>query len=433
MTEYYEESEKSKNLGTATRSNFDRNLRTSERVRSISPATRADKLRGSSPEAVLTTTTYETTTKTKYKDSGAGSNADALRAAQSYQKSTQQSSAGQNYQQQQSTGNYQKSSTTTSTNNYQQSSSQNLSQSYRQQNASPAPQSYNQQQQTSRQQQASRQQESSRLQESRQQENRLQETRLQESRQQTSRQQSRASNATHELDDLMATLDDFKVNDHTRHVKTNAQFASTDRKISSYPEYASIIKSGKPAVYNPRPVGSTGKKEIVSQSTTTTTSKEIKNIDNLENIIGSIEIEMNKQGLETLAKGSCFGCRKPIIGQVITALGRQYHPEHFVCAHCRQELGERTFFERDGQCYCEQDYHNLFAPKCSYCTEPITGRQRCISALNKTFHEEHFFCRECQVQFTEDKGYHEHNDSAYCADCYLNIFAPKCADCSKCC
>lgn len=60
-----------------------------------------------------------------------------------------------------------------------------------------------------------------------------------------------------------------------------------------------------------------------------------------------------------------------LCGQVITALGRTWHPEHFTCAHCNQELGTRNFFERDGRPYCEPDYHNLFSPRCAYCNGPI--------------------------------------------------------------
>ena len=66
-----------------------------------------------------------------------------------------------------------------------------------------------------------------------------------------------------------------------------------------------------------------------------------------------------------LAKTNTFGL------QVVTALGRTWHPEHFSCAHCQKELGTKNFFERDGQPYCEPDYHHLFSPRCSYCNGPI--------------------------------------------------------------
>ena len=57
--------------------------------------------------------------------------------------------------------------------------------------------------------------------------------------------------------------------------------------------------------------------------------------------------------------------------QVVTAMGRTWHPEHFVCTHCQDEIGSRNFFERDGLPYCEKDYHSLFSPRCHYCNGPI--------------------------------------------------------------
>lgn len=60
-----------------------------------------------------------------------------------------------------------------------------------------------------------------------------------------------------------------------------------------------------------------------------------------------------------------------LCAQVVTAMGRTWHPEHFVCTHCQEEIGSRNFFEREGQPYCEQDYHHLFSPRCYYCNGPI--------------------------------------------------------------
>lgn len=75
-----------------------------------------------------------------------------------------------------------------------------------------------------------------------------------------------------------------------------------------------------------------------------------------------------------------------LCAQVVTAMGRTWHPEHFVCTHCQEEIGSRNFFERDGQPYCEKDYHNLFSPRCFYCNGPILD----VSAL---FVKEHgVFC-----------------------------------------
>lgn len=102
-------------------------------------------------------------------------------------------------------------------------------------------------------------------------------------------------------------------------------------------------------------------------------------------------------------------------------MGRTWHPEHFVCTHCQEEIGSRNFFEREGQPYCETDYHHLFSPRCYYCNGPIldvslcwlrlcsmsvventqpTTRvvmsvQKVVTALDRTWHPEHFFCAQC--------------------------------------
>ena len=69
--------------------------------------------------------------------------------------------------------------------------------------------------------------------------------------------------------------------------------------------------------------------------------------------------------------GVCAACSKPILTKVVNALGRQWHKEHFTCAQCDVELGSITYYESNGQPYCEKDYHELFALRCAYCNGPI--------------------------------------------------------------
>ncbi|KAH7645165.1 Transforming growth factor beta-1-induced transcript 1 protein [Dermatophagoides farinae] len=201
------------------------------------------------------------------------------------------------------------------------------------------------------------------------------------------------SHATRELDDLMASLSDFKLNQ----IKTTA----TTNK-------ANYMALGKIQVPNK------GYAPILSAD--------------LDSMIGNLEIDLNKQGVSTATKGDCQACGRAIIGQVVTALGTTWHPEHFVCAKCQQQLGDSTFFERDGVAYCEQDYHRLFSPKCHYCNKPIYDR--CITALDKTWHPEHFCCSHCGKNFG-DEGYHEKAGNAYCREDFFKLFAPKCSGCAK--
>ena len=88
-------------------------------------------------------------------------------------------------------------------------------------------------------------------------------------------------------------------------------------------------------------------------------------------MLGSLQTDMTRQGVSTTKKGECAACSKPIIGQVCTALGRTWHPEHFNCVTCEVPLGATNFFERDGRPFCERDYHEQFAPRCAYCSGPI--------------------------------------------------------------
>ncbi|KAL2100162.1 hypothetical protein ACEWY4_004556 [Coilia grayii] len=148
----------------------------------------------------------------------------------------------------------------------------------------------------------------------------------------------------------------------------------------------------------------------------------------LDNMLGSLQSDLNRLGVQTVAKGVCGACKKPIAGQVVTAMGRTWHPEHFVCTHCQEEIGSRNFFERDGQPYCEKDYHNLFSPRCHYCNGPILDKV--VTALDRTWHPEHFFCAQCGAFFGPE-GFHEKDGKAYCRKDYFDMFAPKCGGCAR--
>ncbi|XP_021461404.2 paxillin isoform X3 [Oncorhynchus mykiss] len=151
-------------------------------------------------------------------------------------------------------------------------------------------------------------------------------------------------------------------------------------------------------------------------------------VNKLDNMLGSLQSDLHKLGVQTVAKGVCGACCKPIVGQVVTAMGRTWHPEHFVCTHCQEEIGSRNFFERDGAPYCEMDYHNLFSPRCHYCNGPILDKV--VTALDKTWHPEHFFCAQCG-SFFGPEGFHEKDGKAYCRKDYFDMFAPKCGGCAR--
>lgn len=75
----------------------------------------------------------------------------------------------------------------------------------------------------------------------------------------------------------------------------------------------------------------------------------------------------------------------------VTALDKTWHTEHFFCAQCGQAFGEDGFHERDGKPYCRNDYFDMFAPKCNGCNRAIM--ENYISALNSQWHPDCFVCR----------------------------------------
>uniref|UniRef100_A0A7N4V2Y1 Leupaxin n=1 Tax=Sarcophilus harrisii TaxID=9305 RepID=A0A7N4V2Y1_SARHA len=151
--------------------------------------------------------------------------------------------------------------------------------------------------------------------------------------------------------------------------------------------------------------------------------------NSLDTMLGGLEQDLQNLGIATTPKGHCASCQKPIAGKVITALGKTWHPEHFVCAHCATELGcGSPFFERGGRAYCSRDYHELFSPRCAYCAAPILDKV--LTAMDQTWHPEHFFCARCGEVFGEE-GFHEKDKKPYCRKDFLAMFAPKCGGCNR--
>ncbi|NXI46226.1 PAXI protein, partial [Galbula dea] len=241
-----------------------------------------------------------------------------------------------------------------------------------------------------------------------------------------SQQQTRisASSATRELDELMASLSDFK----------EVLVGSSLDLLTFLPPCLSrwfflqnprSPQGGQSLVFVFSSLQFMAQGKAGSSSPPSTASKPGSQLDTM---LGSLQSDLNKLGVATVAKGVCGACKKPIAGQVVTAMGKTWHPEHFVCTHCQEEIGSRNFFERDGQPYCEKDYHNLFSPRCYYCNGPILDKV--VTALDRTWHPEHFFCAQCGAFFGPE-GFHEKDGKAYCRKDYFDMFAPKCGGCAR--
>lgn len=89
---------------------------------------------------------------------------------------------------------------------------------------------------------------------------------------------------------------------------------------------------------------------------------------------------------------------------------------------CRQPFQGGSFFDHEGLPYCETHYHAKRGSLCAGCSKPITGR--CITAMFRKFHPEHFVCAFCLKQL--NKGtFKEQNDKPYCHGCFDKLFGWK--------
>jgi len=109
----------------------------------------------------------------------------------------------------------------------------------------------------------------------------------------------------------------------------------------------------------------------------------------------------------------------PIRSDCLNALALSWHPEHFVCAQCQKAFVDGVFFEYGGRPYCDVHYHQLTGALCAGCNKAITGR--CINALDKKWHPEHFVCGFCMNPLSGG-SFSEKGGKAYCRDCFGSVF-----------
>lgn len=112
----------------------------------------------------------------------------------------------------------------------------------------------------------------------------------------------------------------------------------------------------------------------------------------------------------------CGACRRPIEERVVTALGKHWHVEHFVCAKCEKPFMGNRHYERKGLAYCETHYHELFGNLCFVCNTVIYGDV--VTALNKAWCQHHFACTTCDAKMTQKTKFFEFDQKPICKKCY---------------
>lgn len=113
----------------------------------------------------------------------------------------------------------------------------------------------------------------------------------------------------------------------------------------------------------------------------------------------------------------CGACRRPIEERIVTALGKQFHVDHFVCAHCEKPFLGKRHYEWKGSAYCERDFLQLFGHQCFSCNQIIKGDV--VSALDRYWCVEHFACAYCELRLLVNKSkFYNVQSKPCCKKCY---------------
>ncbi|GCE11560.1 protein DA1 [Tengunoibacter tsumagoiensis] len=99
----------------------------------------------------------------------------------------------------------------------------------------------------------------------------------------------------------------------------------------------------------------------------------------------------------------CKQCGQPIQGRYITALNATWHPQHFVCAACQRPFEGESFMVHNDAPYHQTCYQNTILPRCAACGQPLSGKYVIDPRTNSSYHE----------------------------SCYQNTVVPRCTYCNK--
>ncbi|XP_064863254.1 actin-binding LIM protein 3 isoform X4 [Oncorhynchus nerka] len=93
----------------------------------------------------------------------------------------------------------------------------------------------------------------------------------------------------------------------------------------------------------------------------------------------------------------CLRCRELCKGEVVRVQNFHFHVKCFTCQVCGCDLARSGFFQKGGEYICSEDYQRLYGTKCDSCGDFITGEV--VSALGRTYHPKCFVCSMCRKPF----------------------------------
>uniref|UniRef100_A0A8P4KN50 LIM zinc-binding domain-containing protein n=1 Tax=Dicentrarchus labrax TaxID=13489 RepID=A0A8P4KN50_DICLA len=93
----------------------------------------------------------------------------------------------------------------------------------------------------------------------------------------------------------------------------------------------------------------------------------------------------------------CFRCGQSCKGEVLRVQSSHFHIKCFTCKVCGCDLAQSGFFMKNGDYLCPLDFQRLHGTLCNNCGEFVEGEV--VTVLGKTYHPACFVCTLCKQAF----------------------------------
>ncbi|XP_061643653.1 actin-binding LIM protein 3 isoform X4 [Phyllopteryx taeniolatus] len=118
----------------------------------------------------------------------------------------------------------------------------------------------------------------------------------------------------------------------------------------------------------------------------------------------------------------CQRCREVCKGEVVRVQDTHFHVECFTCTVCNCDLARSGFFQKKGEYICTADYQRLYGTRCDRCNSFITGEV--VSALGRTYHPKCFVCSVCSKPFPIGDRVTFSGKECVCQQCSRSVVKP---------
>ncbi|XP_069095396.1 actin-binding LIM protein 1 isoform X17 [Pleurodeles waltl] len=118
----------------------------------------------------------------------------------------------------------------------------------------------------------------------------------------------------------------------------------------------------------------------------------------------------------------CHKCGDPCKGEVLRVQAKHFHIKCFTCKVCGCDLAQGGFFIKNGDYLCTLDYQRMYGTRCNGCGEFVEGEV--VTALGKTYHPNCFACTVCKHPFPPGDRVTFNGRDCLCQNCAVQPMSP---------